>query len=136
MAAKYSVAVRNAMGDALTAQAAGSALLRVYDNTSSVPADCAAGNGTNVLLAELTCNATFAPAASAGVVTLNAITNDSSANASGTLSYWRLYKADGTTCVAQGSAGSTGQDINFGVTAFVAGATIAVSGLTITIQGA
>ena len=38
----------------------------------------------------------------------NAITQDSSADATGTASFFRLYKSDGTTCVLQGTVGTSG----------------------------
>lgn len=56
--------------------------LRIYDGSQPANADTAIG--AQVLLAELRFNATAAPAASAGVLTFNAITADSSANATGT----------------------------------------------------
>ena len=63
---------------------------------------------TGTLLADLTCNATFAAAASNGVLTLNAITSDSSADATGTATHFRIYKSDGTTAVLQGDVGTSG----------------------------
>lgn len=136
MAIQFSAACRNAMMDAITTIAGGSCLLRIYDDTGTTPAAVSNDNNTNVLLAELTCNATFAPSASGGVLTLNAITSDSSANASGTLDYFRIYKSDGSTCVLQGTARTSGGDMNFGVTAFVAGATVNATSFTLTAPGA
>ena len=72
---------------------------------------------TGTLLADLTCNATFAAASSNGVLTLNAITSDSSADATGTATHFRIYKSDGTTAVLQGDVGTwstAGGDERFG----------------------
>jgi hypothetical protein len=136
MAIQFSAACRNAMMDAITTIAGASCLLRIYDDTGTTPAAVSNDNNTNVLLAELACNATFAPGASGGVLTLNAITSDASANASGNLDYFRIYKSDGTTCVLQGTARTSGGDMNFGVTAFVAGGTVNATSFVLTAPGA
>lgn len=83
--------LRNARLDQITSACGASALLRIYDGTRP-----ATGGAATTLLAELTCNATFAPAASGGVLTLNPITQDSSANATGTASWGRLTTSGGT----------------------------------------
>lgn len=88
-----------------------SGYLRVYDNTGAVPANCDDSNGSNVLLAELAFGATaFGTCDGAGKITANAITPDSSANASGTAAYGRYYKSDGTTAIFQGTCGLANAD--------------------------
>ncbi len=127
MAVGYSVAVRNAMLDALTSQAGASALLRIYDGARP-----ATGGAATTLLAELVCNATFAPAASGGTLTLNAIANDTAANATGTATWFRIVKADGTTHVLDGSVGTSGADLNMNTVSIVTGGPVAVSSFVIT----
>lgn len=80
--------------------------LRIYDGTQAATADTALG--AQVLLAELRFNATAAPAASNGLLTFNAFTADSSANATGTATWFRALKSDGTTVVFDGNVGVTG----------------------------
>lgn len=127
---KYATNLRNARADAITTFTGGSALLRIYDGTQATNPNTAIGS--QVLLAELTCNATFAPSASGGVLTLNAITSDSSANATGTASWFRLLKSDGTTAVLDGTVGTSGSDLNINSTAISSGAAVAVTSATIT----
>ena len=127
MALAYSVTLRNAMLDAITTAAGASALLRIYDGSRP-----ATGGSATTLLAELTCNATFAAAASSGVLTLNAITQDSSANATGTATWFRLVKSDGTTHVLDGSVGTSGSDLNLTTTSIVATQPVSVTSFTIT----
>lgn len=127
MALAYSVTIRNAMLDAITAGAGASALLRIYDGTRP-----ATGGTATTLLAELTCNSTFAPAASGGVLTLNAITQDSSANATGTATWFRIVKSDGTTHVVDGNVGTSGSDLNLVTTAITATQPVSVSSAVIT----
>lgn len=119
--------LRNARLDAITTFTGGSALLRIYDGTRP-----ATGGTATVLLAELTCNATFAPAASGSVLTLNAITSDASANATGTATWARIVKADGTTIVLDCSVGTSGTDIILNTASIVAGAAVSVTSATIT----
>jgi hypothetical protein len=80
----------------------------------------------------LTCNATFAPAASGAVLTLNAITQDASADATGTATWFRLVKSDGTTHVLDGDVGTSGSDLNLNSTSITSGATVSVTSFTIT----
>ena len=128
MALEYDTAtIRNAMLDAITTRAGASALLRIYDGSRP-----ARGGTATTLLAELTCNATFAPAAASGVLTLNAITQDASANATGTATWFRIVKSDGTSFVLDGNVGTSGSDLNLTTTSIVATQPVSVSSFTIT----
>lgn len=126
MPLSFDATVRNAMLDAITTQIGSNALLRFYDGTRP-----ATGGAATTLLAELTCNATFAPSASGGVLTLNAITSDTSANATGTATWFRILTS-GAAFKVDGNVGTSGSDLNMNTVAFVSGATIAVSSFTIT----
>ena len=127
MALAYSSTIRNAMMDSITTAAGASALLRIYDGSRP-----ATGGTATTLLAELTCNATFAPGASSGVLTLNSITQDSSANATGTATWFRIVKSDGTTFVMDGNVGTSGSDLNLTTTSIVATQPVSVSSFVIT----
>jgi hypothetical protein len=119
--------LRNNMLDEITSRAGASALLRIYDGSRP-----ATGGTATTLLAELTCNATFAPAASGGVLTLNAITQDSSANATGTATWFRIVQSGGSTHVLDGNVGTSGSDLNLNTTSIVATGTVSVTSFTIT----
>ena len=88
------------------------------------------------LLAELTCNATFAPSAALGKLTLNAIASDASANATGTATWFRIVKSDGSTLVCDGDVGTSGSDLNLNSTSITAGGTVAGVGGSIAAIGA
>ena len=122
---------RNAWLDSITSRAGASALLRIYDGTQP-----ATGGTATTLLAELTCNATFAPAASGGVLTLNAITSDASANATGTATWFRIVQSGGSTHVFDGTVGTSGADLNLNSVSIVATGSVAVSSFTITAPNA
>ena len=121
------VSIRNVMLDAITTRAGNGALLRLYDGTRPATG----GTATN-LLAELVCGTPFAAAAASGVLTLNSITTDASANNTGTATWFRIVKADGTTFVMDGSVGTSGADLNLTSTSIVATQPVAVSTFTIT----
>lgn len=126
MALAYSTTLRNARLDAITTAVGSSGKLRIYDGTRP-----ATGGTATTLLAELTLNATFAPGASSGVLTLNAITSDTSADATGTATWFRLTTSGGTA-VVDGNVGTSGSDLNLNTTSIVAAATVAVTSFTIT----
>lgn len=129
MALSFSTTLRNARADAITTVAGNAGKLRIYSGTR--PANPAASI-TGTLLAELTCNATFAPSASGGVLTLNAITQDTTADATGTASHFRLWKSDGTTAVMDGDVGTSGSDLNLNTVSIVSGAIVAVTSFVLT----
>ena len=84
-------------------------------------------------------SATAAPAASAGVITFNALTSDASANATGTPTWFRAVQSNGTTVVMDGTVGASGANLNLtGLSGgqIIAGGTVAVSGFTHTVAKA
>ena len=127
MAIAYNETLRNNMLDEITTRAGASALLRIYDGSRP-----ATGGAATTLLAELTCNATFAAGASGGVLTLNAITSDSSANATGTATWFRIVQSGGSTHVLDGNVGTSGSDLNLTTTSIVATQPVSISSFTIT----
>lgn len=125
------------MGAALITELGTNALVRVY--SGAVPANVAASLGAAVQLGELACSSTFALAPSGGVITANAITQDSAADATGTASFFRVLTSGGTpkwqgTC--GGTAQSTVGDLQLNSTAIVVGGPIAVTALALTMPGA
>lgn len=127
MAIALSTTLRSARADVITSTAGTSAKLRIYNGTRP-----ATGGTVTTLLAELTCSASaFAAAASSGVLTLNAITSDSSADATGTATWFRIVTS-GNTFVMDGDVGTSGSDLNLNSTSIVATGTVAVSSAVLT----
>ena len=123
---KLSTPLRNGMLDIITSTAGTSAVLTIYSGTQP------AGGGTpGTALAVLTGNVTaFAAAASAGTLSVNAITADSAANATGTASYFRI-ETSGATWVMDGDistvAAGTG-DLTLDDTSIVLNGTVSLGG--------
>lgn len=127
---KRSNAAVNAAADAVSVLLT-NGYLRIYDGSQPATADTAIT--TQVLLAELRFNASAAfGAASNGVATANAITSDTSANATGTATWFRALKSDGTTVVYDGSVGTSSADLVLSSVALAIGATVSVSSFTYT----
>lgn len=132
MALQYSAALRNGRADQKTTVIGNAGLLRIY--TGAAPADCAtAASGTK--LSEHTLGSPLAPGASGGVLSPT-VPSNVLALATGTAGYWRIYKADGTTCVIQGSVGTSGADLNLNTLSLVLSGPVQINSWTFTEGGA
>jgi hypothetical protein len=141
MAVRFSVGLRNKILDSGLADAFDTTgRINIYTGTQPATAATAA-SGT--LLGTLTlASDSVSSAAASGVMTFNTITSDTSADATGTAGWGRFYRTGDT---APGSAGNStdrridfaistsGSDVNFDSVSFVAGGTIAISSLTLTL---
>jgi len=124
-----SVAIRNGGLDAITTAIGASGKLRIYDGTQ--PVTVATALGAQVLLADLALSATSAPAASSGVLTFNAISNDASADNTGTAS-WGSLLTSANVRVADFTVGTSGTDMIINNTSITATQVVSCSALTIT----
>lgn len=122
-------ATANGQADNLAARL-NNGYLRIYSGTQPATANTALSG--NTLLAELRFSATAAPAASAGVITFNALTSDAAADATGTATWFRCQQSDGTTVVMDGSIAADG-NLVLNSTAISAGAAVSVSSFTHTV---
>ena len=105
MAIQLSVAVRNARLDAIETATGTSAVLRFF--TGSPPANCAtATSGTQ--LASYSLASDWAAAAASGSKSFSNTPLTTTAGATGTLGYYRLFDSTATTCHMQGTITATG----------------------------
>jgi hypothetical protein len=113
--------LRNNRADQITSFTGTSAKLRIYTAAYATQ------------LVECICDATaFAPAASGGILTLNAI-SAGTATAAGTAAIARIYKSDGTTIVIEGmTVGISASNINITNTTVGISDTVTVTSATIT----
>jgi len=133
MSKTISTAARNAAADAVVDLVdAGSGAGYIEIRTGAKPAgpDSAA---TGTLLATLPMSDPAFGAAAVGVATASAITNDSSADASGTAGHFRIYDSDDAGIV-DGDAGlsGSGAELILDDVDIVAGGTVSISALTVT----
>jgi hypothetical protein len=126
MALGYSAALNHARLDEITTAVGASGLLRIFSGTRP-----ATGGAETTKLAELACSATFAPAASGGDLTINSISDDTSADNDGTAT-WARFTTSGGTPVVDMDVSTSGADLNFDSVAFVTGGTVSVTSAVIT----
>lgn len=118
---EITIAARNAAGTALTDLVnSGSIEIR----TGSSPGVDSAATGT--LLGTLPLSATAFGAWSAGSATANAITQDASADNTGTAGYFRALNS-GSGAVIDGTVGTSGTDMVLNTVSITSGATIDIT---------
>ena len=112
----------------------GAGRLRIYDSTGAGrPATADTAITSQVLLAELTFSVTSFPAASGtpGTMAANAITDDASANATGTATWFRVVD-DSTGVIMDGDVATAASDLNLNSTAIASGIRVSVSQFDLT----
>lgn len=122
----YASAVRNAKLDAITTYVGNAGLLVIYSGTQP-----ATGGAAGTVLATFTMGTPFASAASAGVLTVN-LPASVNASATGTASWARLFKSNGTTIVADYNVGTSAATIILNSTSLTSGVGVSVTAFTIT----
>jgi hypothetical protein len=108
-------------------------LIRFYDGTR--PAGPNSALAGNTLLATLTGSATFGVVSVSGtdvLLTANAITADTAADANGTATFARLFASDGTTAIMDLSVGTSAAEIILNTLTFSIGLQVSMSGLVVT----
>ena len=123
----------NSTGLAEAIDAGTAAVIEIY--SGSVPANADASIGAATLLASLACSATafsgFSDTGTAARATFGSITADSSADATGTASFFRIKTQTGGTVIAQGTVGTSSADLILNTTSITAGSTVSISAGTI-----
>lgn len=119
MTIQFSIAVANAYLDQIETTIGTAPILKIL--TGSMPANCAAAE-TGTVLAQCTLPSDWLGAAASGVKSKSGTWEDTSANATGTAGYYRIYDSSGTTCHQQGTVTATGGggDMTVDSTAFTA----------------
>jgi hypothetical protein len=120
--------LRNNRLQAIVDYAGANALIRIYGGSRP-----ATGGTATTLLAQLTAGATLGTVSNA-VLTLSAITQDSSADTGGTATWARIVKSDGATHVADWDVGVTGsgKELELSTTTIAATQPVSITGGTIT----
>lgn len=130
---RISVARSNAMLDTLIA-AANSGLLRLYTGTRPTDPDTALSG--NTLLGTLTMGATSFVRTDR-TLTANSISSDTNADATGVVTFARLFASDGTTALidfgVSTSAPSAGNELQIPSTSITAGQILSATSLVITL---
>lgn len=133
--ARLAVLTRNALADQFKTRidlGAGAGTIKIYTGTQPATGDTALSG--NTLLGTLTCTDPSAAGASSGVLTLSAITQDSSADNSGTATWARVQDSDGNNVVdVDVTATGGGGSLQLNTTTIAAGGPIGITAFTITV---
>ena len=137
MAVSLAVLTANAMADAITTRTGSAGKIVIYGNSGgSVPANADAAltiPAQHQVLATFTWPAgNIFGAAASGVITLASTPQTVAASATGTATFFRIYKNDGTTVIAQGGVGTSGQQLNLNTTSITSGVNVTITSGTIT----
>jgi hypothetical protein len=124
---KYSNGTRDAQQQGLITYAGSGSIIRLYDGTQPANANTAIVSQT--LLVSLPIAGVFGTDSN-GTITLGSVTSGT-AVASGTASFFRIVKSDGTTVVMDGSVGTSGADMNLNTTTVASGQTVSITAGTI-----
>jgi len=111
---------------ALIDAGAGAGKIRIYNGTRP-----ATGGTATTLLAELPMSDPSFPAASAGAMVGNAVTDDSSADATGTAAWFRVVDSN-NVFVMDGDVGTSGSDLNLNSLSITIGQTVSITQFDLT----
>lgn len=123
----YSTALRNAKLDSITTAVGSAGKLRIYDGTQ--PAGPGTAVSSQTLLAEFTLGSPFAAGAAAGVLSPT-LPSNVNGSATSTQTWFRVVTSGGTA-VIDGSAGTSGCDLNLSGT-IVSGQPVAITSWSFT----
>lgn len=124
---KYSNGTRNAQQQGLITYAGSGCLINIYQGTQPANANTAISGQT--LLVSLPISGSFGTDAN-GTITLSTVTS-ASAVATGTASFFRIFKSNGTTVVMDGSVGTSNADMILNTTAIANTQTVTINSGTI-----
>lgn len=131
--ATISNAVRSLMANAID-QEFDNGYLRLYDGTQPAGPDTALTGQT--LLAELRFAVTAVSSESNGVLTFATLTGEDAALATGTVTWARCLKADGTTAIMDVTVDTTNANVIVPTTSVAAGIAVNVTSMSVTAAAA
>ena len=136
MTLQLSVAVRNAMLDAIETAIGTAAVIKL--RSGAAPADCSTADSGTVI-ATISLASDYMAAASSGSKAFSSTPlTDSAADNAGTLGHYRVYASNGTTCHMQGSITATGGggDMTVDNTSVAAGQQVNITSWSMNLNGA
>jgi hypothetical protein len=130
MATKLATATADALANAVTTTVGTSGKIIIYSGTEPATANTALSG--NTALATFTLNSTAFGSSSSGVITLNGTPLTVAADATGSATFFRLLKSDGTTVVLQGTVGTSGQQLNLNTVSITSAVNVTITSGTVT----
>jgi hypothetical protein len=127
MTLEYSNATRHAQNEGLITYAGSNALFNLYSGTQ--PANANTAITSQVLLVSMPISGVFGTDVD-GTLTLSAVA-ETNAVGSGTASFFRIFKFDGTSVIMDGSVGLSGADLILNTVDIAAGQSVDITAGTI-----
>lgn len=124
---QYSNGTRDAQQQGLITYAGSGCTINIYSGTQ--PANANTALTTQTMLVQLVISGPFGTDSN-GTLTFNTVTNGV-AVASGTASFFRIFKSDGTTVVMDGSVGTSNADLVLNTTTIATSNIVAITSGTI-----
>lgn len=122
----------NAVVDQL--DSAASAIIRIYANSGNIPTSCEAPASGTMLASLVMSDPAFGSASSVtsgAQVAAAAITTNSSAEATGSATYYRASKSDGSA-IMQGDVGTSGSNMTLNTVSIQQGAEVQITSFLVT----
>ena len=123
----YSNGTRDAQQNGLITYAGTGAIISIYTGTQPATANTALSGNTK--LVDLVISGAFGTDSN-GTLTFSTVSNGT-AVATGTATFFRITKSDGTTVVMDGSVDTSGADMNISSTSISSGQTVSITSGTI-----
>lgn len=124
---QYSNGTRDAQQQGLIVYAGSGCKINLYSGTQ--PANANTAISTQTLLVQLVISGGFGTDSN-GTLTFSTVSNGT-AVATGTASFFRIFKSDGTTVVMDGSVGTSSADLVLNTTSIATNDTVAITSGTI-----
>ena len=124
---QYSNGTRDAQQQGLITYAGSNAIIKLYNGTQ--PANANTAISTQTMLVSLTISGAFGTDSN-GTLTFSTVNNGTAA-ATGTATFFRIFKSDGTTVIMDGSVGTSSADLVLNTTAIATNDTVAITSGTI-----
>lgn len=120
---KYSNGTRDAQQNGLITYAGTGAIISIYTGTQPANANTALSGNTK--LVDLVISGSFGTDSN-GTLTFSTVSNGTAVN-TGTATFFRITKSDGTTVVMDGSVATSGADMNISSTSISTGQTVSIT---------
>jgi hypothetical protein len=129
MAVTFTDTLKAAMLNVIETNIGASAKLRIYSGTP--PANAGAALSGNTVLVDIPLGSDYFATTSNGVLTKTGTWQDTSADATGTATFFRILTSADVARI-QGTVGTSGADLNLSSTSITSGGTVTITGFTLT----
>lgn len=129
MAITFTDTLKAAMLNEIETNIGASAKLRIYSGTP--PANAGAALSGNTVLVDIPLGSDYFATTSNGVLTKTGTWQDTSADATGTATFFRILTSADVARI-QGTVGTSGADLNLSSTSITSGGTVTITGFTLT----